>query len=86
MASNAEKIVPSMARGTLREVLLLFLKVGTLAFGGAAGQIAMMRREVVERRRWISEQDFLDLFGISSARNIPRSIPAALKYHDHSIQ
>lgn len=53
-----------MARGTLREVLLLFLKVGTLAFGGAAGQIAMMRREVVERRRWISEQDFLDLFGI----------------------
>lgn len=64
MAPEAAKIVPSMTRGTLREVLLLFLKVGTLAFGGAAGQIAMMRREVVERRRWISEQDFLDLFGI----------------------
>lgn len=62
--SQTEKIVPSMTRGPLREVLLLFLKVGTLAFGGAAGQIAMMRREVVERRRWISEQDFLDLFGI----------------------
>jgi chromate transporter len=59
-----EKIVPSMTRGPLREVLAVFLKVGLLAFGGAAGQIAMMRREVVERRRWISEQDFLDLFGI----------------------
>jgi chromate transporter len=59
-----EKIAPSMTRGPLREVLLVFVKVGLLAFGGAAGQIAMMRREVVERRRWISEQDFLDLFGI----------------------
>ncbi|MGH9712743.1 MAG: chromate efflux transporter [Candidatus Acidiferrales bacterium] len=62
--TETEKIVPSMTRGALREVLHVFLKVGTLAFGGAAGQIAMMRREVVERRRWISEQDFLDLFGI----------------------
>src|ERR1700730_209659 len=58
------KIVPSMTRGTLREVAMVFLKLGLLAFGGAAGQIAMMRRELVEHRRWISEQDFLDLFGI----------------------
>jgi len=61
---QTEKIVPSMSRGPLREVLLVFVKVGLLAFGGAAGQIAMMRREVVERRRWLSDQDFLDLFGI----------------------
>jgi chromate transporter len=53
-----------MTRGTLREVAAVFLKLGLLAFGGAAGQIAMMRRELVERRRWLSEQDFLDLFGI----------------------
>jgi chromate transporter len=53
-----------MTRGNLREVLSVFVKVGLLAFGGAAGQIAMMRGEVVERRRWISEQDFLDIFGI----------------------
>jgi chromate transporter len=61
---DKEKIVPSMTRGPLREVLQVFVKVGLLAFGGAAGQIAMMRREVVVKRRWISEQDFLDLFGI----------------------
>ena len=61
---ESENIVPSMTRGTLREVAAVFLKLGLLAFGGAAGQIAMMRRELVERRRWLSEQDFLDLFGI----------------------
>ena len=61
---QSENIVPSMTRGPLREVAVVFLKLGLLAFGGAAGQIAMMRRELVERRRWLSEQDFLDLFGI----------------------
>src|ERR1700690_1718066 len=53
-----------MARGSVREVAAFFLKLGFLAFGGAAGHIAMMRRELVDRRKWISEQDFLDLFGI----------------------
>ena len=53
-----------MARGNVREVAAFFLKLGFLAFGGAAGHIAMMRRELVDRRKWISEQDFLDLFGI----------------------
>ncbi|MGH9745150.1 MAG: chromate efflux transporter [Candidatus Acidiferrales bacterium] len=53
-----------MSRGSLREVVSFFLKLGFLAFGGAAGHIAMMRRELVDRRKWISEQDFLDLFGI----------------------
>jgi len=62
--SSSEKIVPSMEGGALQEVLQVFLKVGLLAFGGAAGQIAMMRGEVVKRRHWISEQDYLDLFGI----------------------
>jgi chromate transporter len=57
-------IAPSMARGNLREVAAFFLKLGFLAYGGAAGHIAMMRRELVDRRKWISEQDFLDLFGI----------------------
>ena len=62
MESNP--ITPSMARGSVREVAAFFLKLGFLAFGGAAGHIAMMRRELVDRRKWISEQDFLDLFGI----------------------
>jgi chromate transporter len=62
--TETNPIAPSMGRGNLREVASFFLKLGLLAYGGAAGHVAMMRRELVDRRKWISEQDFLDLFGI----------------------
>lgn len=39
--------------------LRFWLKLGCISFGGPAGQIALMHRELVERRRWISEQRFL---------------------------
>jgi chromate transporter len=44
---------------TLREAFWYWLKLGFISFGGPAGQIAMMHAELVERRRWISEQRFL---------------------------
>ena len=44
---------------TFREALLYWLKLGFVSFGGPAGQIALMHGELVERRRWISEQRFL---------------------------
>jgi chromate transporter len=41
------------------EALRFWLKLGFISFGGPAGQIAVMHRELVERRRWISERRFL---------------------------
>jgi len=46
-------------RVPFRELLQVFARIGLLSFGGAAGQIALMHRELVEEREWIVEQDFL---------------------------
>ena len=48
----------SSARPSLREAFWVWLKVGCLGFGGPAGQIALLHREVVERRGWIDEDRF----------------------------
>ena len=47
--------------GELAEVARLFLRLGFTAFGGPAAHIALMEDEVVNRRRWIDRQQFLDL-------------------------
>jgi chromate transporter len=47
------------ATPTFREALRFWVKLGFVSFGGPAGQIAIMHRELVERYRWISERRFL---------------------------
>ena len=54
----------SPRRSHLPEVTALFLRLGFTAFGGPAAHIAMMRQEIVQRRKWISDQRFADLLGI----------------------
>jgi chromate transporter len=51
---------------TLWEIARLFLKLGTTAFGGPAAHVAMLQHEVVERRSWLSREEFLDHLGASN--------------------
>jgi chromate transporter len=51
--------LPPPAPVSLAEAFWFWLKLGFISFGGPAGQIAIMHTELVERRRWISEQRFL---------------------------
>ncbi|HYO90964.1 MAG TPA: chromate efflux transporter [Pyrinomonadaceae bacterium] len=50
---------PASRAVSFREALRFWVKLGFISFGGPAGQIAIMHRELVERRRWISEDRFL---------------------------
>src|SRR5512147_1003580 len=47
----------------LIEVALLFLRLGATSFGGPAAYIGLMHHEIVERRKWLDDQAFLDLMG-----------------------
>ncbi len=65
-------------RTTLRELALLFLRLGATAFGGPAAHIAMMQDEVVRRRQWLSEARFLDLLGATNLIPGPNSTEMAI--------
>jgi chromate transporter len=70
---------PSPPRiGRLREVAIVFLTFGFTAFGGPAAHIAMMRRELVQRRRWVSESRFLNLLGLANVIPGPSSTELAI--------
>ncbi|MBU6454306.1 MAG: chromate efflux transporter [Cyanobacteria bacterium REEB67] len=63
---------------TLGELVLVFLRLGCTAFGGPAAHIAMIRSELVERRKWVSEGDFIDMLGAASLVPGPTSTELAL--------
>jgi chromate transporter len=73
-----EKSAPSQPPGRLAEVIFLFLKLGFIAFGGPAAHIAMMHDEVVTRRKWISEERFLELLGAANLIPGPTSTEMAI--------
>ena len=65
-------------RGSLTELALFFLRLGTTAFGGPAAHIAIMEDELVRRRKWLSRETFLDLLGASNLIPGPSSSELAI--------
>jgi chromate transporter len=67
-----------MGKSNLREVAGVFLKLGITGFGGPAAHIAMMRAEIVSKRKWLTEQHFLDLIGATNLIPGPNSTEMAI--------
>lgn len=65
-------------RTSLAELAALFLRLGATAFGGPAAHVAMMRDEVVHRRRWLTDERFLDLLGATNLIPGPNSTEMAI--------
>lgn len=59
MSAGANHGPVPVSAPSFREAFRFWLKLGFISFGGPSGQIAIMHRELVEQRRWISERRFL---------------------------
>jgi len=72
-AVSYHALTPKQQQQRLRELAVVFLRLGAIAFGGPAAHIAMMDSEVVNRRRWMSREKLLDLLGITNLIPGPNS-------------
>ena len=54
--------------GALGEIAAAFLRLGLTAFGGPAAHVALMERELVEKRRWLSREELIERMAGGVAR------------------
>ena len=62
----------------LTELALVFLKLGTVAFGGPAAHVAMMDEQIVRQRGWLTNQEFLDYLSATNFIPGPNSTEMAI--------
>jgi len=69
---------PTQEKVQLRSISWIFFKIGMTAFGGPATSIAMMEEEVVEKKKWIQKNYFLDMMGITNIIPGPNAVEMSL--------
>ena len=69
---------PAQGKTAIREILGFFLRLGLSGFGGPAAHIALMEREAVEQRAWLTHEQFLDLVGGCNLLPGPSSTQVAM--------
>ena len=62
----------------LRALAVLFLKLGAISFGGPAAAIGLMQDEVVDKRQWVTQQQYLDMLGLTNLIPGPNSTEMAI--------
>ena len=62
---------------TLLELFLAFLKIGAFTFGGGYAMIAILQSELVQKKNWIGEEEFLDIVAVAESTPGPIAINAA---------
>jgi chromate transporter len=77
---NRSETAPESSRraASVREIAWFFLRLGATSFGGPAAHVAMMEREVVQRRGWLTHTQFLDLLGATNLIPGPNSTEMAI--------
>lgn len=58
-------------------LFLTFLKIGTFTFGGGYAMIPIIHREIAERRKWLTDEDILDIIAVSESTPGPIAINSA---------
>jgi len=82
--NDSVRRIPRARHTSLLELARLFLKLGTIAFGGPPAHLAMMEDEVVSRRGWLTRAEFLDFIG--AANLIPGPTSTEMAIHIGRIQ
>lgn len=66
-----------MSKGSCKDLFVTFLKIGAFTFGGGYAMIPLIKREVVENKKWIEDREILDVIAIAESTPGPLAINAA---------
>jgi chromate transporter len=78
LPETTSDLPPQSLSARLGELASLFLKLGTISFGGPAAHIALIEAEIVRKRQWVTKQQFLDMLGAANLIPGPTSTEMAI--------